>query len=81
MYVSTLSVEKVMEKNTELVESIKKAGITEQQQLVENIIDVVGKQKTTNEESGVVMKVYASQNQMNQILDFMQAIGVEYELF
>ena len=27
-----------------------------------------------------IMKIYATQNKMNQITDFMKAIGIRYEL-
>ena len=81
VYVLTLSVEKAMEKNTELIESVKKAGITEQPKQVETVVDVAEKLQKVNEENGVAMKVYASKSQLNQICDFMKAIGVEYELF
>ena len=81
VYVLTLSVEKAMEKNTELIESVKKAGITEQPKQVETVVDVAEKLQKVNEENGVAMKVYASKSQLNQICDFMKAIGVEYVLF
>ena len=70
-----------MEKNTELIESVKKAGIADQPKQVEKVVDVAEKQQTVNEQNGVSVKVYASKSQLNQICDFMKAIGVEYELF
>lgn len=81
VYVSTLSVEMAMKKNTELIESVKKAGITEQPKQLEAVGNVAEKQRNINEDSGVAMKIYASRSQVNQICDFMKAIGVEYELF
>ena len=41
---------------------------------------VKAEQAPANTEDGVAMKIYATQNQMNQITDFMKAIGIRYEL-
>ncbi len=85
VYVETLSMEQVKTKQTELDEAAKKASLT----TVEEAAVVLGspieatvkaEQAPANAEDGVAMKIYATQNQMNQITDFMKAIGVRYEL-
>lgn len=81
LYVSTLSVEKVSEKNTELVETVKKAGITEQLKQGEPNAISEKELRKENDDNSISMKVYASKYQLDQVLDFMKAIGVQYELF
>ena len=85
VYAETLSMEQVKAKQTELDEAAKKASLT----TVEEAAAVLGspvptvvkaEQAPANAEDGVAMKIYATQNQMNQITDFMKAIGVRYEL-
>ena len=85
VYAETLSLEQVKAKQTELDEAAKKASLT----TVEEAAAVLGspveavvkaEQAPANTEDGVAMKIYATQNQMNQITDFMKAIGIRYEL-
>lgn len=85
VYVDTLSMDQVQAKQKELEEAARKASLT----TVEAAAAAVGvqtpaqaekPQNSANAEDGVAMKIYASQGQMNQIMDFMKAIGVRYEL-
>ena len=85
VYVETLSMEKVKEKQEELEVAAKKASLTTVEEAVEAIetsvqAPVIASQVIADTEAGAVMRVYASQNQINQISDFMKAIGVRYEL-
>lgn len=84
VYVESLSMEDVKKKADELVKATSSAGLA-----TVEVAAVVGEIKQTptaketvpaNAEVGVSMRIYASQNQMNQICDFMKAIGVYYEL-
>ncbi len=84
VYVETLSMDAVKEKNVELTKAASAAGLT----TVEKAADAVGTQNPSpvvdqqvpaNVDGGVAMKIYATQYQMNQIKDFMKAIGVRYE--
>lgn len=78
-YVETLSVDEAKAKHDELVMAANKAGLNQTgatSEIVEkNSIPVV-----SNDTDGIVIKIHANQNQMNQICDFMQAIGVAYEI-
>ena len=83
VYAQTLSMEQVKAKQAELEEAAKKASLT----TVEEAAAAVGATAPTpvqttpaNAEGGTAMRIYATQNQMNQITDFMKAIGVRYEL-
>lgn len=80
VYLINLSLEKTKEKNFELVESAKKAGLTNEPKQTTAATSSNEKQIKADVENGVAMKLYASQSQLNQIFDFMKAIGVEYEL-
>ena len=71
-YVETLSLDAVKEKESELTETMKKANLTAQEEVKTEV-------KTASGEA-VTVKIYATQNQLNQIFDFMKAIGVTYEL-
>ena len=83
VYAQTLSMEQVKAKQAELEEAVKKACLT----TVEEAAAAVGATAPTpvqttpaNAEGGTAMRIYATQDQMNQITDFMKAIGVRYEL-
>ena len=71
-YVETLSLDAVKEKDSELTETMKKANLTALEEVKTEV-------KTASGEA-VTVKIYATQNQFNQIFDFMKAIGVTYEL-
>ena len=71
-YVDTLSIEQVKAKQEELTIATKKALF---------VTPVVPKQERKSDTvEGVNVKIYATDNQMNQIYDFMKAIGVSYEI-
>ena len=83
VYTQTLSMDQVKVKQAELEDAAKKASLT----TVEEAASAVGATAPTpvqttpaNAEGGTAMRIYATQNQMNQITDFMKAIGVRYEL-
>ena len=83
VYAQTLSMDQVKTKQAELEDAAKKASLP----TVEEAVPAVGTPASTpvqatpaNAEDGTSMRIYATQNQMNQITDFMKAIGVRYEL-
>ncbi len=84
VYTDTMSMDQVKAKQAELEEAAKKSSLT----TVEAAAAAVGVQAPAqaskepapaNSTDDVAVKIYASQNQMNQITDFMKAIGVRYE--
>lgn len=80
-YVATLSLDEAKAKHTELVEAATKAGMNQQQpEIFAQPARVEEKQVVANAEEGTVLKLYANQSQLNQVLDFMKAIGVAYEI-
>lgn len=77
-YIETLSVEQTKEKLRELEEATQKANLT-----VAGAQAAPSTDKSQNSDAsddGIAMRVYASQKQIEQIMDFMKAIGVRYEL-
>lgn len=85
VYVDTVSMEQVQAKHKELEDAARKASLT----TVGTASAAVGtqipapiekSQISANAEDGVAIKIYSNQSQMNQIMDFMKAIGVRYEL-
>lgn len=82
LYLNTLSMDAVLQKNEELKEAAQKAGIMGTTAgVAESFSDAKPEEKQyTNEEEGVLLRVHASQARLNQILDFMKAIGVTYEI-
>ena len=82
VYVDTLSLEQVNAKKTELEEASRKANLVSETGgvLTTNITATENNDgKNANLEDGIAVKLYVSQSQMNQITDFMKAIGVRYE--
>lgn len=77
-YVATLSVDKAKEKDAQLTDAAKKAGLTSQP--TETKANTAPVAEAIDAEQGVTMKIYANQSQMNQLTDFMKAIGVRYDL-
>ncbi len=77
-YIATLSVDKVKEKDVQLTEAAQKAGLTNQP--AEVPVKVVTSPINDETEQSVTMKIYANQNQLDQITDFMKAIGVHYDM-
>ncbi|MBR3245186.1 MAG: DUF1351 domain-containing protein [Parasporobacterium sp.] len=84
IYLETLSLDAVRTKKDELSAAAAAAGMTSEQQADEppaiesRCSEVVG-MENVNPEAGTAMKIYANQSQLNQITDFMKAIGVHYE--
>ena len=82
-YISTLSMESVEYKNNELIEASNKAGLTEKSDIndisPEKIVNYNNNQNS-NGNGETILKIQASDSQMNQILDFMKVIGVSYEI-
>ncbi len=85
IYCQTRSMDRVKEKQLELEEAANKARLTT------NITTPVaadsysphletGNKASALPDDGIVLRVIATQNQLDQITDFMKAIGVHYEL-
>ena len=81
-YVATLSVDDAKAKHTELAEAAAKAGMSQQAEnvIVQQVNTQPAERPIASTSEGTVMKIYASQSQLNQVLDFMRAIGVDYEM-
>lgn len=78
-YVETLSYEEAKAKHDELVLAASKAGLN-QTGATSEMEEKPMTPTFSNDADGFVIKIHASQNQMNQICDFMKAIGVTYEM-
>lgn len=76
LYVETLSVDAVREKNEELCEATKDAvkAVTNTQVTTERIAEV---SKSTDDT--VVIKITATDKQKTMLFDYMKAIGISYE--
>ena len=83
-YLETHSMDAVLEKNTELREAAGKAGFTASQEKGQERPDtpanISSSTQKVSEEEGTLLRIHASQAKLNQIFDFMRAIGVEYEI-
>lgn len=80
-YAATLSFDEAKAKHAELVEAAAKAGMNQQQtEAFAPVIKTEEKQIAADHKEGTVLKLYANQNQLNQVFDFMKAIGVAYEI-
>ena len=82
LYLDTLSMDTILQKNEELKEAARKAGIMGTSVgEADRVYDTKPEEKPyTNEEEGVLLRIHASQARLNQICDFMKAIGVTYEI-
>ena len=81
VYVQTLSMDAVLRKNEELKEAADKAGLTEAAAAYPAApVTNEPVEKAKDEEDAAVIKIYASEAKVNQICDFMKAIGVRYEI-
>ena len=84
VYLETLSMDVVLQKNEELKEAAGKAGLTNA--TTENAGTALAPAATpsevpvADETEGTLVRIYASQARQNQICDFMKAIGVTYEI-
>ncbi len=84
VYLETLSMDYVFKKDEELRAAVGKAGLTSAglntsetfsstvQDASEKAVSVAG--------DGTLIRIHASQERLNQICDFMKAIGVTYEI-
>ena len=82
LYFETLSIDAVLQKNQELKDAAAKAGLTGTA-AVETYAapDAKPEEKPqANEEEGTLIRIHASQARLNQICDFMKAIGVPFEI-
>ena len=84
VYAETLSMDAVREKNAELTAAVSAAGLTTAEEAAAAAgaaapAPAVKEQPPASVEEGVAMRIYASQSDMSQLLDFMKAIGVRYE--
>ena len=84
LYSETLSMDRVNEKQAELEEAARKASLTP----IEEGASAIGaasptaakpEQILSDGTDGTVIRIFANRTQLNQILDFMKAIGVRYE--
>lgn len=86
-YISTGSVETVKAKNEELQKAYEKAGLIEQP-VVQAAPGVepapvngdAAQGAVADEANGTLMRIYAPQSQLDMITDFMNAIGVRFEV-
>ena len=81
-YFETLSMDEAMKTNEELKEAVGKAGLVGSI-TVESAAAPDTEQEDahqTNEEEGVLLRIHASKTRLDQICDFMKAIGVTYEI-
>lgn len=76
VYAETLSMEEVREKQAELSTAVSIAGL----KTATEATPVVEEQVASNPADSVTMKIHANQDQLKQICDFMETIGVSYEL-
>jgi hypothetical protein len=76
-YATGMSLDAVKSQNEEFLAATEKAGLNQNAQ---DIAPVDKQEIKTDEDEGVNVKIYASQSQLNQIFDFMKAIGVTYEV-
>lgn len=83
-YCHTLSMDRVKEKQLELEDAAKKASLTaEKETHAANYRALLldESDKTSSQfDGGIVLRIVATQKQLDQITDFMKAIGVQYEL-
>lgn len=82
VYLDTLSMDNVLQKKEELEMAAEKAGLMDSIK-VETAAVSKGKPEEmpqANEDEGTLLRIYASQKELNQVCDFMKAIGVTYEI-
>ena len=82
LYLDTLSMDAVLQKNEELKEAAGKAGLTGTAESQPAAVPEIKPEEKpqANEEEGTLLRLHASQARLNQICDFMKAIGVTYEI-
>lgn len=85
LYCQTRSLERVKEKQLELEEAANKASLTGNK-VTPAVADTFSPQNETSKKAsalsddGFVLRIFATPSQLNQVTDFMKAIGVQYEL-
>ena len=81
-YIRTLSMEEVQRQSEELQKAHEKAGFFEEPVAPSHTTEPVAavNAPAANIEKGTLLRVYASQNQLGQIMDFMKAIGVQFDV-
>ena len=82
LYFETLSIDAVLQKNQELKDVAAKAGFMGTAAAETAVVtDAKPEEKLqANEEEGTLIRIHASQARLNQICDFMKAIGVPFEI-
>ena len=81
LYFEAFSLDKVRQKEKEFKDAVEKAGYTDT--AAETTVAPAEKLEAmvkANEEEGTLLRIYASQARLNQICDFMKAIGIKYEI-
>lgn len=83
-YLETLSMEAVLQKNEELNEAVGKAKLTGtavgEDTYATAPVAEFSENQAVDEEEGTLVRIHASQARLNQICDFMKAIGVSFEI-
>lgn len=82
VYLETLSMDVVLQKNEELKEAAGKAGLTNAggENAGMHFMSASAKTPAADEKEGTLVRIHASQVRLNQICDFMKAIGVTYDI-
>ena len=84
VYLETLSMDAVLQKNEELKEAAEKAGFTNTAAGNNGTAPAPASTHSeipaADEAEGTLIRIHASQARLNQICDFMKAIGVTYEI-
>ena len=84
VYLVTMSMDAVLQKNEELKEAAGKAGLTntggEKIETHSVPAEEPSESPVADETEGTLVRIHASQARLNQICDFMKAIGVTYEI-
>lgn len=84
VYLETRSMDAVLQKNEELKEAVGKAGLTTAADASARPIFVPAAAPSeipvADETEGTLVRIHASRARLNQICDFMKAIGVTYEI-
>ena len=83
-YLATMSMESVLQKNDELTKAVGKARLTdsiEKKTEMEVGSSIAVTETVQSEEAGgALLRIYASGARLDQICDFMKAIGVSFEV-
>ena len=79
VYVHTLSLEQVMAKKDELEQAAQRASISFTP-APESTLPAPAAVPEIQTDDGISMKIYATKYQLEQLTDFMKAIGVRYEI-